>query len=487
MINTALILAAGMGSRLQPVTGSVPKPLLRIAGVPLLKRIILTAKKAGIERFVIVTGYAADQIHDTFDQDEQLAGLIEWIHNEEWSQPNGGSVLCARPVLSGPFAMLMADHLFEEQTLARLLQQPPAEGECVLAVDKNIRDVYDIADATKVFVEENQVREIDKTLFPYNAIDTGMFLCTTALFEALEACRGPEGCSLSDGVRLLAKQGRMRAFDIEDAFWQDVDTPEMLAYAERVLLSRLRKPTDGWVSRNLNRPVSTRISGWLTRTPITPNQVTFVTFLTGLAGAWILANGDYRSVLLGAGLFQLSSILDGCDGEIAKLKFRESKYGSWLDTITDNLTYVAFFCGVLSGYSRFNDAPYIWPIGAGAVLAVVLSILLMYYYLASTGESGSLVRYNEAFQRRMDRPQPGLAARTLNALRLMSKRDFFTLVFLTLAVFGRLDWMFWAVIIGGYVGASAVFVFTGRLLSQSRHVGAVSVNAEPHGKVASGV
>lgn len=486
MINTALILAAGIGSRLQQVTGVVPKPLLSVAGVPLLKRIILTAKKAGIKRFVIVTGYAADQIHDAFDNDEQLTGLIEWVHNAEWTQPNGGSALCARPVLSGSFALLMADHLFEEQTLARLLQQQPAEGECVLAVDRNIRNVYDIEDATKVFVEGNQIREIDKTLSTYNAIDTGMFLCTPALFEALEACQGPAGCSLSDGVRLLAKQGRMRAFDIEDGFWQDVDTPEMLAYAERTLIRRLGKPTDGWVSRHLNRPVSTRISRWLTRTPITPNQVTVVTFLTGLAGAWTLANGDYRSVVIGAALFQFSSILDGCDGEVAKLKFRESKYGSWLDTITDNLTYVAFFCAVLSGYSRFNDAPYIWPMGAGAIFAVILSILLMYYYLASTGENGSLVRYNEAFQRRMADPHPGLSARALNTLRLMSKRDFFTLLFLAFAVFGRLDWIFWAVIIGGYSGAAAIFVFTGRLLGQSKQ-SAVSVKAEPLGKVVSGV
>jgi CDP-L-myo-inositol myo-inositolphosphotransferase len=483
--NTALIIAAGAGSRLQSVTGTVPKPLLRIAGVPLLKRIILTAHKAGVDRFVVVTGYAADQIREALEHDDQVAGLIEWVHNDRWTLPNGVSVLAARSRLSGPFALLMADHLFEEQTLARLLRAPVAPGECVLAVDRNIGGVYDLEDATKVRLEEDRLVEIGKTLPRYNAIDTGMFICTPALFDALEASRRAEGCSLSDGIQTLARNGKMRSFDIGNGFWQDVDTPDMLDHAERTMLRRLRKPTDGWVSRHLNRPISTWISRWLVRTPVTPNQVTVITFLVGLFAAWLTAKGSYASVLWGALLFQLSSILDGCDGEVAKLTFRESKYGSWLDTITDNLTYVAFFLGVVWGYGKINDTPLVWILGTGSAVTVLLSLLLMYYYLANTGESGSLVRYNEAFQNHAARPQRGAIARTLNALRLMSKRDFFTMLLLCVALSGRLDWMFWIVTLGGMAMAVAVFVSTGRLLSRDRvakQTAGMTVEAETSGE-----
>jgi len=222
------------------------------------------------------------------------------------------------------------------------------------------------------------------------------------------------------------------------------------------------------VSRHINRPISTRLSRWLVRTPLTPNHVTFITFAVGLLSAWMVSAGTYWSVFWGALLFQLSSILDGCDGEVAKLTFRESKYGSWLDTITDNLTYVAFFSGVVWGYAATSGASSVLSLGVASVIAVTLSIMLMYYYLAHTGENGSLVRYNEAFQEHAAKPRFGLIARVLNAFRLMSKRDFFTMLLLGFAVLGRFDWMFWTVTLGGFAMAVAVFISTGRLLSQER-------------------
>lgn len=468
MVKTALIIAAGAGSRLQEVTGSVPKPLLHLAGLPLLKRIILTAAKVGIERFVVVTGHCADQFHDVLGSDKDLRGLIDWVHNDDWRLPNGMSVLAARSRIDEPFALLMADHLFEETTLSKLLSVSVESDECVLAIDRKVDEVFDLDDATKVLVEDGRVKQIHKQLDDYNAIDTGMFLCTPALFDALESERSKEGCALSDGIQSLARRGKMRVHDIGEGFWQDIDTPDMLGYAENTLLRRLRKPTDGVISRHINRPISTRISKYLVRTSLTPNHVTLITFSTGLLSAWFVAGGDYWSVLWGGILFQLSSILDGCDGEVAKLKFNESKYGSWLDTITDNLTYLAFFAGVVWGHAGADSSSQTFFVGSLSVLAVTLSILLMYYYLRSTGESGSLVKYNEAFQEHAMKQKTVFFGRVLNAVRLMAKRDFFTMLLLFFAVLNRLDWMYWMVVAGGFGMSVAVFVSTSRLLSQDR-------------------
>lgn len=467
----ALIIAGGAGVRLQPVTGPVPKPLLKLCGVPLIKRIILTAARAGVSRFVIVTGYEADRFHEVLSNDPGLDALeFEWVHNERWHLPNGVSALAARSRLAEPFVLLMADHLFEQRTLERLLEEPVADGECLLAVDRKIDRVYDVDDATKVEVRGDRVVRIDKELQAFNAVDTGMFLCTPALFDALEAVDGPEGCALSDGIRALAAEGRMRAFDVGDGYWQDVDTPEMLAHGERTLVGRLVKPSDGWVSRHINRPISTRVSRWLVRTPVTPNMVTLITFLTGLAGAWSVLDGTYWSVLLGALLFQASSILDGCDGEVAVLTYRESNYGSWLDTITDNLTYLAFFAAVVWAYAGGSGETVVRSLGLGSVAVVAASILVMYYYLLQTGGSGSLVRFNRAFEEHAVGRRRHLAARLLNLFRMMAKRDFFTMLLLCFAALDLLNWMFWTVTAGGLAMGLAIFISAGRLLARDRTV-----------------
>ena len=86
----------------------------------------------------------------------------------------------------------------------------------------------------KVRTESNRLVEIGKKLENYNAIDTGIFICPETVFEYLRRVLQNDDCSLADGVRLMAEEGNALAIDIGDAWWQDVDTPEMLARASSV-------------------------------------------------------------------------------------------------------------------------------------------------------------------------------------------------------------------------------------------------------------
>ncbi len=98
----------------------------------------------------------------------------------------------------------MADHIFEADTARSLLRQPVGNDEVILAVDRNIRDIFDLDDATKVNLEKDRIVEIGKALQSYNALDTGMFVCSPALFGWLEKASANGNCSLSDGLRLMA-------------------------------------------------------------------------------------------------------------------------------------------------------------------------------------------------------------------------------------------------------------------------------------------
>ena len=233
-VNECLILAAGNGSRIASVAAGVPKPLVPLRGIPLLEHVMMSCQEAGITRFVIVVGYRADLIRRWFAE-RPLDGIsVTLIENPDYHKANGVSALAAKDELHNPFLLLMSDHIFEPKTARALVQQPLVDDEVILAVDHNVDDVFDLDDATKVKCETDHIVDIGKDLARYDALDTGMFLCSPALFHRLESAKRDGNCSLSDGMRQLAREQKLRAFDIGDAHWQDVDSPEALAHAENV-------------------------------------------------------------------------------------------------------------------------------------------------------------------------------------------------------------------------------------------------------------
>jgi len=232
--NVALILAAGNGSRLAARSGELPKPLVQLHGKPLLEHVMRGAHQAGIERFVIVVGYHGHMIQRWYENGPIRRFPVTWVENPEYLKDNGVSVLRARGEINTPFLLLMSDHIFEPATARALLHQPIGDDEVMLAVDKNIDSVFDLDDATKVKVQGDRIVDIGKKLQLYDALDTGMFHCSPALFQSLENAMVNSNCSLSDGLRLMARDGRFKGFDIGGAHWQDVDTPEALDYAKDV-------------------------------------------------------------------------------------------------------------------------------------------------------------------------------------------------------------------------------------------------------------
>jgi choline kinase len=201
-------------------------------GRPILEHIILAAHQAGINRLVIVVGYGSELIRPWFNHRFRGKVSVTWVENPDYEKQNGISALKAREELHDNFLLLMADHVFEPQTARVLMEQPLAPGEVILAVDPNIDGVFDLDDATKVRRDGDHIVEIGKDIAHYDALDTGMFLCSPTLFDTLQTVVKDGNCSLSDGMRQLAQERCLRALDIGEAGWQDLDTPEALAYAE---------------------------------------------------------------------------------------------------------------------------------------------------------------------------------------------------------------------------------------------------------------
>jgi choline kinase len=160
-----------------------------------------------------------------------------FIENRDWRKQNGLSVLAAAGHVGAPFLLTMSDHLFEGAIIDRLLEKFDP-GLLNIAVDRKLDSIFDLDDAMKAQTRRNRVTCIGKDLRDYDAIDTGLFVCPLEIFDYLEQAKSGSGrsdCSLANGVRLMAAHEKVRAIDIGDAWWQDVDTLQMLRHAEEKL------------------------------------------------------------------------------------------------------------------------------------------------------------------------------------------------------------------------------------------------------------
>jgi 1L-myo-inositol 1-phosphate cytidylyltransferase len=240
-VKQCLILAAGNGTRLRPLSAGLPKPLVQFRGKPILEHVILRARQAGIDEFVIVVGYRSELIRRWLDSRWLGDVTVTLVENPDYHKHNGVSVLKAREKMNKTFLLLMADHVFEPETARLLMAQPLAPSEVILAVDPEIGRVFDLDDATKVRRQGDFIVDIGKEIPNYDALDTGMFLCSRALFSKLDSSMTDGNCSLSDGMRQMARERRLRAIEIGEGRWQDVDTPEALAHAENVFDVRFER------------------------------------------------------------------------------------------------------------------------------------------------------------------------------------------------------------------------------------------------------
>ena len=369
----AVVLAAGQGRRIGASEKGKPKPLIRLLGLPLIVRSIFTLREAGIRDIIVVTGFKGDMIKEHLGDGRRFGVKISYADNPEWERGNAVSLLKARKFAGERFILVMSDHVFSPEIIKRLSHKRIQRGEAVLAVDKKPNEYVDMEDATKVLIEGDRIVSIGKDLRKYNGVDCGAFLLTADIFSTIEDTLSDGKDTLNDVMDKVAKKGSLRAYDIGGEFWIDVDTEDALKTAERLLLKSLIKPTDGFVSRVLNRPLSTRITRWLVNTELTPNVLSIISFIICIVSAALFSIGSYLSFLVGGLLAQFTSVLDGCDGEVARLKFQSSSYGAWLDSVLDRYGDAAIVLGIVYGLWSYTGEPRVWLVGYIALMGSLIS------------------------------------------------------------------------------------------------------------------
>jgi 1L-myo-inositol 1-phosphate cytidylyltransferase len=234
-ISEAVILMAGEGSRLRGSDNTFLKPFVPVLGRPLILYTLDVLIRAGIKTVNFVVGYESGRMIEQTNQLIPASLSVSFIENRDWQKQNGISLLAAAGHLSTPFLLTMSDHLFDGAVVGHLLDSLDSD-YLNIAVDRKLDCIFDLEDAMKVQTRENMIIDIGKNLRDYDAIDIGLFVCPLEIFDYFERAKfrsGRNDCSLADGVRLMAGDDKVRAIDIGDGCWQDVDTPSMLRHAER--------------------------------------------------------------------------------------------------------------------------------------------------------------------------------------------------------------------------------------------------------------
>jgi choline kinase len=236
-ISEAVILMAGQGSRLRDLDKSFLKPAVPVLGRPLISYTLDALVCAGIKTVHLVVGYEMERMIAQVEQLIPSGVSASFIENRHWRKQNGISLLAAADQVNGPFLLTMSDHIFDDVIVDHLLDSFDSDF-LNIAVDRKLDSIFDLEDAMKVQTRGNRVIGIGKDLRNYDAVDIGLLVCPLEIFNYLERSKRNGDCSLADGVRLMAGDNKVRAMDIGQAWWQDIDTPKMFQHAEEEMTKR---------------------------------------------------------------------------------------------------------------------------------------------------------------------------------------------------------------------------------------------------------
>lgn len=239
-----------------------------------------------------------------------------------------------------------------------------------------------------------------------------------------------------------------------------------LAAAERRLLRGLGKSTDGFMERNVERPLSRILSRRLAPTRVTPNQMTIVSAAVGLGAAPFFLSAEPLWQTIGALVFLAHSILDGCDGELARLRFQESRWGGTLDFWGDNVVHGAIFGCMALGWSRAVGADWPLALGAAAVLGALGSAGFVYWRVMRPKRGAGPLYVSVAREHK---------SRLVSLLDSLSRRDFIYLV-LALSLFGKAAWFLALAAIGAPIFFAMLLVVAAQ---ESRRYGGGPVQCAP--------
>jgi 1L-myo-inositol 1-phosphate cytidylyltransferase / CDP-L-myo-inositol myo-inositolphosphotransferase len=436
-------------------------PLTQVVGIGLFQRTVLTLQRAGIRQLIVLVGSEEDQLKQALGKGPRLTIPVRWMPIREFplDDPRTWESLAAEV---GGFCLVSGVRGVFSRQLIEHLRREVQDGQVMLvARASTVRDQQERRLGLRINAQDERLlslgssKQDDATLVATDVVVLPASFMTAASRAGIESGTVP----LRRWLERAAEEGRVRVLSTESNpshWYQDLRDHADVQLAERKLFSTLKGEFEGFVDRYFNR----KLSRWFTRgflaCGFSPNAVTLVATGIGLVSAACFGLGSYQTGVIAALLFQLSAVIDCCDGEVARLTFTESPFGAWLDIALDNVVHMATFVGIAAGsYLRMVGHEGAWvslALGAAAVLGNALSF--------------TLVSRAQKIKTANEWKTPVHAAWSDFMLKNVASRDFSVIV-LIFASLDKLDWFLWMAA-GGSVAFAIVMLWVIRPSAVSR-------------------
>ncbi|MEP6887436.1 MAG: CDP-alcohol phosphatidyltransferase family protein [Nitrospirales bacterium] len=418
-LNTAILLPTlSVADDQQPPLPNIDHigPLTPVGGLPLFLRTVLTLQRAGVTNVVILAGAEEESLKRLLTQDPRIVGVLRWMPTREFplDDPRTWEVL-GRDV-QGACLVIGAHAVFSRGLIDQFRRQVQAAG------------------AQSVLVPTCQGQQSRAETAEILVIPASML--GGAAWRSVPARRGTPLHLIKAHA---AAEGRLKLLPInlESSQWcHTVRSSESVREAERRLLQSPKEAYDGVIDTYFNRKVANGLTHLFVKAGWSPNAITILSLLVGFLAAGFLAQGTYLAGVVGALLFQLSAIVDCCDGAVARLTFRESRFGEQLDLIGDNVVHMAIF-GAL-GWAGY--------VNGGGWLFLTLGLLAM----IGNGLSLWFVTQMKRRDTQQGWTNPVQAVRSEFIFKNIVSRDF-SIVVLFFALLNLLNVFLWIAVIGSNV------------------------------------
>jgi phosphatidylglycerophosphate synthase len=392
-------------------------PLTLVGGLPLFLRTVLTLQRAGITNFIILSGVEEESLKRLLNQDPRIVAVVRWMPVHEFPLDDPHTWEALGRDIRGNCVVIGANLVFSRGFVEQLRQQAQAEdGQRVLMTacpgDGPARR------------ESAEMMVVPARLFQGEAWRS-LSERHDAPLHLIRAHAAAEGrlntVSINPDSSQWCRTVRIQA-DVRDAEWRLLQSP--------------KGSYDGFIDTYFNRKVANGLTRLFVMAGWSPNAVTALSLLIGFTAAGFFAHGAYLAGVIGALLFQVSAIIDCCDGDVARLTFRESRFGEQLDLIGDNVVHMAMFAAI--GWAAYvNEGG--WLFLALALLAMIGNALSLWF-----------VTRVKVRNDRQTGARPLQSARSEFLLKNMVSRDF-SIVVLLFALLNLMSVFLWLAAIGSNV------------------------------------